>query len=713
MESLFKEKFTSLDAAHSACDQVARNAGFALAIRNKKPNAKDPRYVLLRCSQGRKPLTTHDDDEVRDEDRDKKRCRSTTQMKDCPFRVILKLDELSGCWVVSCTPESSSHNHKSAPPMAHRKYRGEVVAKYKNEIVERYNNGTRPLFIATQLREKANDPDLASITNVQVHNALCRHRRDELNGRTPIQFLYDQLKDPVTNVWFCDQRNTEGRLLCLFIAPRSGVDLLRRYPHVLLLDCTYKTNRFNMPLLNICGATSAKKTFSVASIFLDGEKIQHYFWALRQLLQLLADENIPFPRVTVTDRDAALIKALRSFPQLKQSVNFLCKWHINQNVLAKCKSHFPRAKKVGKKVVRAAAFTEFLDEWKKIVCSTDEATFFQLYNHFKNKGYPAEAITYVDTTWIGPWKEKFASCWVDQHRHLGHTTTSIVEGVHVSMKRFLWSSTGDLATVFQRFRRFWSHQKFEVMAKEEMDKVKISTFSLKPVYSIIREKVSSQALKLLEDEHRKIRLNFRRQAQRPEGHCPCGFTTSHGLPCRHILFERIQANNTLILEDFDSFWHTTSNLDQDLSSSNAPLDPLVVRSKGRPKGSLNMDGTSRTRSTRRDPSHFEYVERDERAEAIEDPIPLSTALTKTATKKRGFEFIEEYGDGCEPGTQMQRGYQRAIRRSPGFNDETCENPTQIDLTCDSDPDKSLQEAPPQEVLQKSELVDKWAEWRPN
>ena len=172
-------------------------------------------------------------------------------------------------------------------------------------------------------------------------------------------------------------------------------------------------------------------------------------------------------------------------------MNLLCKWHINQNVLAKCKSHFPRAKKVGKKVVRASAFTEFLDEWKKIVCSTDEATFFQLYNNFKNKGYPAEAITYVDTTWIGPWKEKFVSCWVDQHRHLGHTTTSIVEGVHVSMKRFLLSSTGDLATVFQRFRRFWSHQTFEVMAKEEMDKVKISTFSLKPVYAIIREKVSS------------------------------------------------------------------------------------------------------------------------------------------------------------------------------------------------------------------------------
>ena len=456
MESLFQETFTSLNAAQHACDQVARNEGFALAIRNKKPNALKPRYVLLRCSQGRKPPTTHEDDESYNKNRDEKRRRTTTQMKDCPFRVTLKFDQVSSCWTVSCTPESSSHNHEFAPPMAHRKYRIEVVAKYKNEIVTRYNNGTRPMFIAAQLREQAEkDPDLSSITNKQVHNALSIHRSNELNGRTHIHYLYDQLKDPNANVVFYDQRDQENHLTCLFIAPRGGLDLLRRYPHVLLLDCTYKTNKFNLPLLNICGATSSKKTFSVAAIFLEGEKIQHYFWALRHLLRLLAKEDIPPPRVTVTDRDAALIKALGSFPQLKSSVNLLCKWHINQNVLAKCKSYFSRATKVGKKVVRVPAFTEFLKEWKKIVHSSDEATFWRLYGDFQRK-HPEEAIKYVDMTWVGPWKEKFVSCWVDQHRYLGHTTTSIVEGLHVSMKRFLWSSTGDLATVFQRFQKFWS-----------------------------------------------------------------------------------------------------------------------------------------------------------------------------------------------------------------------------------------------------------------
>ena len=117
------------------------------------------------------------------------------------------------------------------------------------------------------------------------------------------------------------------------------------------------------------------------------------------------------------------------------------------NVLAKCKSYFPAAKKAGKRVVRALAFVAFLTEWKKVISSTDEAIFWRSYKDFESN-HPQEAIDYVQTTWIGPWKEKFVSCWVDQRRHLGHTTTSIVEGLHVSKKRFLWSSTGDLATVF-------------------------------------------------------------------------------------------------------------------------------------------------------------------------------------------------------------------------------------------------------------------------
>ena len=68
--------FLSLDDAHQAYNKVTGDKGFALVIRIKKPNAKEPRYMHLRYSQGSKKTTTttaNDNDRFYDKDRDKKR----------------------------------------------------------------------------------------------------------------------------------------------------------------------------------------------------------------------------------------------------------------------------------------------------------------------------------------------------------------------------------------------------------------------------------------------------------------------------------------------------------------------------------------------------------------------------------------------------------------------------------------------------------------
>ena len=62
----------------------------------------------------------------------------------------------------------------------------------------------------------------------------------------------------------------------------TAIKLWKANPDCLLLDCTYKTNRFNMPLLNICGVTGNNKTPQFALCFLSGEKEEDYQWALQQ-----------------------------------------------------------------------------------------------------------------------------------------------------------------------------------------------------------------------------------------------------------------------------------------------------------------------------------------------------------------------------------------------------------------------------------------------
>jgi hypothetical protein len=51
-----------------------------------------------------------------------------------------------------------------------------------------------------------------------------------------------------------------GRLERLFFAHLDAVKIYKQHPHVVLLDCIYKTNRFRMLLFNICAVTGNRKT---------------------------------------------------------------------------------------------------------------------------------------------------------------------------------------------------------------------------------------------------------------------------------------------------------------------------------------------------------------------------------------------------------------------------------------------------------------------
>ena len=99
----------------------------------------------------------------------------------------------------------------------------------------------------------------------------------------------------------------------LFWAHPMAIELLNVFSHVLIMDCTYKTNRYRYPLLEIVGVTSTELTFSVAFVFMDHEYEDNYTWAMERLKSLMRS-NI-FPRVVVTDRELALINAIHKvFP---------------------------------------------------------------------------------------------------------------------------------------------------------------------------------------------------------------------------------------------------------------------------------------------------------------------------------------------------------------------------------------------------------------
>ncbi|KAK2382991.1 hypothetical protein QL285_070490 [Trifolium repens] len=112
----------------------------------------------------------------------------------------------------------------------------------------------------------------SSTTSKHIYNVRQRMRSEAQGGRTEIQQLFKCLSDG---------NYTHGRRLLsdnqtvsdIFFAHPESIKLFNLFPTMLLLDSTYKTNKYRLPLLEFVGTTSAEQTFSVGFALLSAEGI--------------------------------------------------------------------------------------------------------------------------------------------------------------------------------------------------------------------------------------------------------------------------------------------------------------------------------------------------------------------------------------------------------------------------------------------------------
>uniref|UniRef100_A0A803N2G9 RRM domain-containing protein n=1 Tax=Chenopodium quinoa TaxID=63459 RepID=A0A803N2G9_CHEQI len=152
-----------------------------------------------------------------------------------------------------------------------------------------------------------------------------------------------------------DGTNAVGDVL--FAHPKA-VDLLRLFPYVILIDVTYRTNMYDVPLLEVIGVSSTGQNSHVAFGFMRNEKTTSFLWAMQRVKELFGSENNP--GVVVTDREWALMNAVEHvFPS---SAHLLCKRHIAKDVERYVTDV------TGNKIYAKA----FSIRWKKIVDSLTE-----------------------------------------------------------------------------------------------------------------------------------------------------------------------------------------------------------------------------------------------------------------------------------------------------------------------------------------------------
>lgn len=256
------------------------------------------------------------------------------------------------CWnlIVNC----EEHNHDFALHLEGKAYARRLSETQAQLVEDLSANNVKPRDILSTIKQQY--PDNVS-TSKTIYNQCQKIRLKKNEGRTSIQVLMSFLQEE--GYVFYDRANdSTNELEDLFFAHPRSLEIWRAFPHMLLMDATYQTNMFDMPLLEIVGVTSTNKTFSIAFVLMHKEKISNYTWALNCLLSLT--KGYLFPHVIVRDRELALMKARNIvFPGAKR---LLCRWHINQSVMRNCKPA----------ITSNRAWGSFFDAWVTLIASESD-----------------------------------------------------------------------------------------------------------------------------------------------------------------------------------------------------------------------------------------------------------------------------------------------------------------------------------------------------
>ncbi|KAL5134613.1 Protein FAR1-RELATED SEQUENCE 5 [Glycine soja] len=226
----------------------------------------------------------------------------------CPFKLHGKPMHGWEGWMVKLI--CGIHNHELVKSLVRHSYVGRLTKDEKNIIADMTKSMVKPRNILLTLKEHN-----ANRSDTEMQHLMKLLERDQY-------IHWHRFKDEVV---VCD----------LFWCHPNAMKLCNACHLMFFIDSTYKTNRYRLPLLDFVGMIPTGMTFSVGFPYLEGEHVNNIVWALERFRGLFLRRD-RLPVVIVTNRDLALMNAVKTV--FLECTNLLCRFHIDKNVKAKCKS---------------------------------------------------------------------------------------------------------------------------------------------------------------------------------------------------------------------------------------------------------------------------------------------------------------------------------------------------------------------------------------
>ena len=127
------------------------------------------------------------------------------------------------------------------------------------------------------------------------------------DAQTVISYLTElQRRDP--DFFFKYMVDGEGHLKGLFWCDSQCLLDYEAFGDVVVFDSTYKTNRYNLPLVPFVGVNHHRSTVIFGCGIISHENIESYVWLLSTLSKAMIQKH---PISVITDGDLAMQRAIR------------------------------------------------------------------------------------------------------------------------------------------------------------------------------------------------------------------------------------------------------------------------------------------------------------------------------------------------------------------------------------------------------------------
>ena len=458
----------------------------------------------------------------------------------CPFKLQGLLDSDKNVWRLKV--KNQAHNHTPFENLEGHAYARRLSSSDKELVAQMAVADVPKRTIWRTLMKK--NPERKVILK-DVHNAAQKLNPEKAKGSDPIRHLQTFLVEKHFTYYTRDN-DTTNAVEDIFFVHKHSFSMWCAFPHVLMIDATYNTNKYNMPLVQVAGMTSTNQSFAVAHAFISSEKVGNYVWVLEKIKDMLVD--CMEPRVIVTDRDFALMNACdQIFPN---AYKFLCRFHIQQNIFRNSKKTFTDKQ-----------WKEFC-HWFSVVCESpteklyeynltnfqshlvtdgrEREYFFYIYNftyllfyihvHLRSLCLCfSECFEYAYNNWLKPYRQKFVTAWTSRMINFHQTTTNRAEGLHSLLKSYTpGNHRNSLVKIAGLVDFMVDKQYVEIKRKFELSLRKVMNHhKAEPMLRLLLRKVSIHALDLLYLELRRVDNVLDRYGST----CGCQLFTSCGLPC--------------------------------------------------------------------------------------------------------------------------------------------------------------------------------------